>query len=106
MEIQQLVVPSRQCSSTPAAFVKNLLPKDIATNAQNPKFSSDQAAADFYLLPRLKSALMGGRFCVATDIIKNATEELKRFSQKGFQECFPTNLQSLAEVYSCTGGLL
>jgi len=28
------------------------------------------------------------RFCDATDIIKNATEELKRLSQNGFQECF------------------
>ena len=105
MEIQQLVALSRQCSSTPAAFVKNLLPKDSATTARNPTFYSDQAAADFYLLPRLKSALNGGRFCDATDIIKNAKEELKRLSQYGFQECFPTNLQSLAEVYSCIGGL-
>ena len=28
------------------------------------------------------------RFCDATDIIKNATEELKRLSQNGFQERF------------------
>jgi hypothetical protein len=105
MEIQQLVAHSRQCSSTPAAFVKNLLPKDNVTTTQNPKFSSDKAAPDFYLLPRLKSALKGGSFCDATDIIKNATEELKRLSQNGFQEPFPTTLQSLAEVCSCTGGL-
>jgi hypothetical protein len=40
--------------------------------------------ADFYLFPRLKSALKGRRFCDATDIIKIATEELKRLSQNGF----------------------
>ena len=28
------------------------------------------------------------RYCVATDIIKNTTEELKRLSQSGFHECF------------------
>jgi len=36
-------------------------------------------------LPRLKSVLKGQRFCDATDISKNATEELKRLSQNGFQ---------------------
>jgi hypothetical protein len=77
------------------------------TTAQNPTFSSYQAAGDFCLFPRLKSALKGRqRFCVVTDMIKNATEELKRLSQNGFQECFPTNLQSLAEVHSYMEGLL
>jgi hypothetical protein len=42
----------------------------------------------FYVFPRLKSALKEWSFCDATDIIKNATEELKRLSRKGFQECF------------------
>jgi len=41
------------------------------------------AAAD-----RLKSAMKGRRFCDATDIIKNATEELKSLSQNSFQEYF------------------
>jgi len=44
--------------------------------------------ADVYPFPRLELALKGRRFCDATDIIKNATEELKRLSQNGFQECF------------------
>ena len=64
------------------------------TTAQNPTFSSDQAAADFYPLPRLKSALKGGRLCDATEIIKNATKELKRLSQNGFEKCFPTQMYS------------
>jgi hypothetical protein len=98
----KLVIPSRQCSSTPVPCVKNLLPKDNMTTAQNPTFPSGQAAADFYLHPRLKSALKGGRSCDPTAIIKNVTEELKRLSQNVFQESFLTTLQSLAEVYSCT----
>jgi hypothetical protein len=36
----------------------------------------------------LKSVLKGWRFCDATDIIKNATEELKRLSKNYFQENF------------------
>jgi hypothetical protein len=32
--------------------------------------------------------LKGHRCCDATDIIQNATEELKRLSENGFQECF------------------
>ena len=44
--------------------------------------------AKFYQFPRQKSKLKGQRFCDATDMIKNATEELKRLLQNGFQECF------------------
>jgi len=36
----------------------------------------------------MKSALKGRRFCDVSEIIKNATEELKRISQNGFQEIF------------------
>jgi len=61
------------------------------------------APADFYMFPRLKSALKGWSFCAARDIINNATEELKRLSQNGL---FPTPLQSLAEIYSCKRRLL
>jgi hypothetical protein len=54
---------------------------------QHHPYSPGLAAADFYLFRRLKSALKERRFCDATDI-KNATEELKRLSLNGFQECF------------------
>jgi hypothetical protein len=39
------------------------------------------APADIFLFPLLKSVLKGRRFCDASDIIKNATEELKSLSQ-------------------------
>jgi hypothetical protein len=56
------------------------------------------------MFPRLKSALNRRRFCDATDITKNATEELKRLSQNGFLPgMFPTHLKSLSEVYSLKG---
>jgi hypothetical protein len=48
----------------------------------------DLVPADLYLFPRLTSALKGRHFYDATDIIRNATEELKWLSLNGFQECF------------------
>jgi hypothetical protein len=50
--------------------------------------SPDLAAAVFYPFRQLQSAMRGRRFCDATDIVKNATEDLKRLSLKGCQECF------------------
>jgi hypothetical protein len=58
------------------------------TTLENLLYSSHLAASDFYLFPWLKSALKGRRICDATEIIKNATEELKRLLQNGFKECF------------------
>jgi len=44
-------------------------------------YPPDLTPADFYLFPWLRSALKRRRFCNATDIIKNVTEEPKRLSQ-------------------------
>jgi len=78
----------RQCSCTPVFLVKDFLAKNNVTALQYPPHSPDLAQADVYQFPRLKSTLMGWRFCDASDIIKNATEELKRVSQNAFQKCF------------------
>ena len=54
-----------------------------------PLLSPDLAPADFFLpAPRLKSTTKGRRFCDATDVIKNAMEELKMILQNDFQVCF------------------
>jgi hypothetical protein len=50
--------------------------------------SPDLAPADFYVFLHWNQHLKGRRFCDATDIIKNATEELKRLSQNGFLKSF------------------
>jgi len=68
-------------------LVKDFLAKNKLTIMQHHPYSPDLAAAEYYLFPRLKSALKGRRFCDANDI-KNATKELKRLSLNGFQECF------------------
>jgi transposase len=68
-------------------LVKDFLAKNNVTALEHPPYSTDFAPADFYLFLQLKSALKGWGFCDATDIIKNLTEDLKRLSQNGFQEC-------------------
>jgi len=71
-----------------SVLVKDSLAKNNMTTLEHPPYSPELAAVDFCLFPRLKSALKGRHFCDATDIIKNVTDELKRFSQSGLQECF------------------
>jgi hypothetical protein len=65
------------------------LVKDNVTTLQHPLYPSDLAEAGFFhLFPLLKLALTVRRVCYATEITKNATKELKRLSQNGFQKCF------------------
>jgi hypothetical protein len=52
----------------------------------------DLVPAEFYLFPRLKSALKGRRFFDATEIMEKAKEALKRLL-KWFPRMFPTSLQ-------------
>jgi hypothetical protein len=66
----------------------NFLAKNKLTTLEHPPYSFDPAAADFYLFLRLKSALKGQRFCDATDIIRDATEQLEKALTNNFQECF------------------
>jgi len=67
--------------------VKDFLAKNNVTTLEHPPYSPDMAPPDFYLFPRLILAFKELRFCDSTNIIQNATEELKRLSQNGFQEC-------------------
>jgi len=66
-------------------LVKDFLAKNDVTALEHPSYSPDLTPAEFCLFLRLKPAFKGRRFCYATDIIENATEELKRASQNGFQ---------------------
>ena len=71
-----------------SVFVKDFLANTNVTTLQHQPYSPDPAPVDFQQLLRLRSALNGRRFCDGTDTIKNATEELKKLWQNGFQECF------------------
>jgi transposase len=70
-----------------SSLVMEVLAKSNVATLEHPSYSPDLTPGDFYLFPRLKLALNGRSFCDATDVIKNATEELKRLLQNDFQGC-------------------
>jgi hypothetical protein len=71
-----------------SVLIKDFLAKNNVTTIHHPLYSPNMASADFDVFVWLKTALKGRHCCDATDIIKNATDELKRLSQNVFQECF------------------
>jgi hypothetical protein len=97
--------PSCSAPARRSVLVRDFLAKNNVTTLEHPTYSPDLAAANFYLFPRVKTEWKRWRSCDATDIIMNATEELKSTSHSDFQEYLPTPLQSLTELYSCTRGL-
>jgi len=99
---QRLVSPSRQCSSTPVSFRQEFLNEEKGDSTGASPYSPVSAAADSYLFSPLKSALKWRRFCDATDINKNATEELKRFSLTSFL----VRSQRFYGVYLCKGTIV
>jgi hypothetical protein len=80
-----------------SVVIKIFSTENNVTTLEPPPYPPYLVPTEFYMFHRLKSALKGRRFCDATDIIKNATEELKRLPGM-----FPTLSQWLAEVYSST----
>jgi len=88
MENQQLFLFYDIAPTHRSVLVKDLLAKIKVTTLEPLPYSPDVAEADFCLLPPLKSSLKCWRFCDATDITQDATEEPKWLSHDGFQECF------------------
>jgi hypothetical protein len=69
---------------------------------QHLPYSPDPAPADFYLFPRLQSSLKGRRFYAADNYECGGRAE-KDFT-KWLPGMFPSALQSLKKVYTCTRG--
>ena len=80
-ENQQMFSPSQQCSSTLVGLGEGFLSKERCDNIEASPTLFWPGSSQFLSGSSLKSALKERRFCDATDIIKNATEELKRLSQ-------------------------
>jgi histone-lysine N-methyltransferase SETMAR len=94
MDNQQLALLHDNASAQLSVLLKDFLSMNNVTTLEHPPYSPDMTPANFYPFLRLKSAVRGRRVYIATDIFKNATEELKRLSQNGFQERFQ-------HFYSC-----
>ena len=58
------------------------------TVVPHPLYSPDLAAADFFLLPKLKTTFKGHRFQTIEEIQENATIELRAITSSAFQEAF------------------
>ena len=103
MENQQLVSPSRTCSSTPVVLVKGFLAKNNVTTLEYPPYYPNLAESDFDLFLDWNQHLSEGTF------VKQLTSLIMRWkSWKGIHKMvsrmFATHLQSLADVYFCTRG--
>jgi hypothetical protein len=70
-----------------SVLVKDFLTNNNVTTLEHSPYVSDLASPDFQQFPRLKSSLNRRRSFATTDVIKNATEELKILSRDGFKEC-------------------
>jgi hypothetical protein len=71
--------------------------------SEHTSYSPNLSLADFYPFFRLRSGMKGRRLCDTTDIIVQATEELKRLSQNYFQEC-PQHLYSRWQKFIAAQG--
>jgi hypothetical protein len=86
MENQQLVSSSKQCFSTPVGFGQGFLSKEQCDNIGASPILSWPSYNWFLPVTSKEISIEGTALLCYTDIIKNATEELKRLSQDVFQE--------------------
>ena len=72
-----------------ALSVKTFLMKYKITVLEHPPYSPDLAPCDFFLFPKIKSALKGTRFFESIDAVRaKATELMNKLSEDDLQHCF------------------
>ena len=71
-----------------ALSVKRFLAKYSIPVLDHPPYSPDLAPCDFYLFPKVKSALKGTRFESIEAVKKRAARVLKELTEEDFQHCF------------------
>ena len=67
---------------------REFLAKNSITKVDHPPYSPDLAPCNFWLLPKLKNALMGQRFSDLSDIQHNVKTLLRGIPENDFQDCF------------------
>jgi hypothetical protein len=90
MENYELVSPSRQCCCTQLGFGQGCLSKEQRDSTGASLILSWPGSSSFLPVPLTEISSKGWRFCDASDINKNATEELKILSQKASMNVFDT----------------
>jgi len=71
-----------------ALSVKKFLTKHKITVMKHPPYSPDLAPCDFFLFPKIKSALKGTRFGSVDAVKAKATELMKKLSEDDLRLCF------------------
>ena len=71
-----------------ALSVKQFLAEKCITGLEHPPYSPDLAPCDFYLFPKLKSALKGTHFQSVEEVKTKTADILKKMTLNDFQHCF------------------
>jgi hypothetical protein len=71
-----------------ALAVREFLAKKSIVKLDHPSYSPDLGPCDFWLLPKLKTALKGHRFSDISDFQGYATTILQSIPEEEFQKCF------------------
>jgi len=71
-----------------AVIIKQFLAKSGIVALNHPSYSPDLSPADYFLFPKIKTALKGHRFDDRKDIEKNVTAQLSAVSSDEFHTCF------------------
>jgi hypothetical protein len=71
-----------------ALAVREILAKKSIMKLVHPPYSPDLALCDFWLFPKLMTALKGHRFSDIADTQEHATAVLQSIPEEEFQKCF------------------
>jgi hypothetical protein len=78
-------------------------PKKSIMKLDHPPYSPDLAPCDFWLFPKLKTALKGHRLSDIIDIHGHATTILHSIPEEEFQKCFEQWKHQLAKCIGVQG---
>jgi hypothetical protein len=79
------------------------LAKKSIRKLDHPPYSPDLDTCDFWLFPKLKTALKGHRFSDIADIQGHAMTILQSIPEEEFQKCFEQWKHQLTECISVQG---
>ena len=71
-----------------ALAVKSFLAKHGIPVLEHPPYSPDLAPCDFFLFPKVKSALKGTRFETVEAVKEKATETMNTLTEDDFKHCY------------------
>ncbi|GBM02739.1 hypothetical protein AVEN_40811-1 [Araneus ventricosus] len=86
-----------------AFLVQKFLAKRGIVSLNHPLYSPDSSPSDFFLFPKLKSALKGQCFSHISDIQPNVTTQLKAIPKDGYARSFQ-DLFSRSQKYITIDG--